>query len=256
MSESAMLSVPVFSETGSQLGAEQIDAALLGGKVNAALLKQAAVMYHANQRQGTVAQKRRGEVEGSTRKIYKQKGTGRARMGSVRQPVRRGGGRAFPRKPREFRHEMPKKMRRLARNQAVLAKIQSNDAAIVDHVRFDEPKTKRFASLLKALQADRGCVFAIDAAEPALVKSGRNIPRARVMKVAELNAHDVLTHKRLVFTREAFSAFRDQAAGKSKNGNGPQEEKGAARPARGKAASEPRGEKARSRKKPAAKGQE
>ncbi|RMF75180.1 MAG: 50S ribosomal protein L4, partial [Planctomycetota bacterium] len=173
------------------------------------LLKQALVRHLANQRQGTVAQKSRGEVEGSTRKLYRQKGTGRARMGTVRTPVRRSGGRAFPRKPRDFRQDMPRKMRRLARNQAVLAKIQAQDALIIDGLKFDEPKTRRFAGMLRAVQADRGCIFATNGVDPILVKSGRNIPRTHVQPVAELSAGQILRRRRLVFTREAFEAFRD-----------------------------------------------
>lgn len=206
-----MLTVKVYNEAGQEVGSEQIDEKLLGGEVNNQLLKQAAVMYHANQRQGTVAQKTRGEVEGSTRKIYKQKGTGRARMGPVRQPVRRGGGRAFPRKPRDFGKEMPKKMRRLARNNAVLAKIKSDNAIIVDGLNFGEPKTKRFASMLRAVKADAGCIFATRGVNANLFKSGRNIPKTRVLDVAELNAREILARRRLLFTRDAFAAFREMA---------------------------------------------
>jgi len=209
-----MLQVPVYNESGQQIGSEPIDEKLLGGRVNPHLLKQAVVRYQANRRQGTVAQKRRGEVEGSTRKLFRQKGTGRARMGTVRTPLRRGGGRAFPRKPRDFSQEMPKAMRRLARNQAVLSKIQSQDALIVDGLNYSEPKTKRFALMLRALQADRGCVFATRGVEANLYKSGRNLPRTRVMDVAELNALGILTRRRLIFTREAFAAFRELAGGK------------------------------------------
>jgi len=213
-----MLEIPVYNESGEQIGTEQIDERLLGGELNAALLKQAVVMYHANRRQGTVAQKSRGEVEGSTRKLYRQKGTGRARMGTIRTPVRRGGGRAFPRKPRDFGQDMPKKMRRLARNQAVLAKIQAQQAKIVDGLSFDEPKTKRFATLLKALGADRGCVFATAGVDQVIYKSGRNIPKTQVMNVADLNAFDILSRKALVFTREAFATFRDSLAARQQVG--------------------------------------
>jgi large subunit ribosomal protein L4 len=207
-----MLSVPVYNESGEQIGAEQIDEALLGGALNPALLKQAVVMYHANRRQGTVAQKTRAEVVGSSRKLYRQKGTGRSRAGNLRTPVRRGGGRTFPRKQRDFRLEMPRKMRRMARNQAVLAKIQSSDALIVDGLKFSEPKTKRFAALLEALNAQRGCVFATNGIDATLLKSGRNIQRAEVVNVADLNAFDILARRRLVFTKDAFATFRDAAA--------------------------------------------
>ncbi len=206
-----MLTIKVYNEAGQEIGSEQIDEKLLGGEVNAKLLKQAAVMYEANLRQGTVQQKTRGQVEGSTKKIYKQKGTGRARMGPVRQPVRRGGGRAFPRTPRDFGKDMPKKMRRLARNNAVLARIQGNDAVIVDGLNFGEPKTKRFAAMLKAVKADAGCVFATRGLNENLYRSGRNIAKTRVLDVAELNAREILLKKRLIFTRDAFSAFREMA---------------------------------------------
>lgn len=210
-----MLSVPVYNETGQKIGEEQLDEALLGGEVNVALLKQAVVMYQANQRQGTVSQKTRGEVAGSTRKIYRQKGTGRARMGPCRTPVRRGGGRAFPRKPRDFRQDMPRTMRRAARDQAVLAKIKSDEAIIIDNLKFDAPKTKRFATLLNAVSAANGCVFATAGIDQTIYKSGRNIPRTRIMNVAELNAFDILSRRRLIFTREAFAAYRSSIAKKA-----------------------------------------
>jgi large subunit ribosomal protein L4 len=204
-----MLEVPVYNETGQRIASEGIEAAALGGRVNAALLKQAVVRHQANQRQGTVAQKGRGEVEGSTRKLYRQKGTGRARMGPIRQPVRRGGGRAFPRKPRDFRLEMPRKMRRLARNQAVLARIRDSEALIVDGLRFDTPKTKRFSAFLRAVGTTDGCLFATHGPDPSLHRSGRNIPRTEILDVANLNAYAILSRPRLIFTREAFAAFRD-----------------------------------------------
>jgi len=207
-----MLSVPTYNETGEQIGQEQIDEALLGGRLNHALLKQAIVMYHANRRQGSARQKSRGEVIGSTRKLFRQKGTGRARMGNVRTPVRRGGGCAFPRRPRDFRHDMPKKMRRLARLQAVLAKIQSEQAAILDGVTFDEPKTKRLAAMLRVLNADRGCILATNGVDQTLFKSGRNLQRTEIVDVAELNAFDILSRRRLLFTKDAFATFRQTAA--------------------------------------------
>jgi len=204
-----MLSVPVYNEQGEQVGTEPIDETLLGGKVNPALLKQAVVMYDANRRQGTAATKGRGDVAGSTRKIYRQKGTGRARMGTVRTCIRRGGGVAFAKRPRSFRQAMPKQMRRLARNQAVLAKIQSDDALIVDGLMFEAPKTARFAALLAKVHADRGCVFATAGVDLVLYKSGRNIPRTEIRNVAELNARDILSRRKLIFTRAAFATFRD-----------------------------------------------
>lgn len=208
-----MLSVPIYNEAGEQVGDEQIDETLLGGAVNPALLKQAVVAYHANRRQGTAVTKGRGDVRGSTRKLYRQKGTGRARMGNARTCVRRGGGVAFAKQLRDFRQALPRKMRRLARNQAVLAKIQSSDALIVDGLKLEAPKTSRLAEVLKKVQAERGCVFATAGVDPVLYKSGRNIPRTEIRDVAELNAFDILSRRKLIFTREAFAAFCQTVAG-------------------------------------------
>lgn len=203
-----MLEVPVMNEAGEQVATEQLDPQLLGGEPNAALLKQAVVMYRNNLRQGTVSQKTRGETDGSTRKIYRQKGTGRARMGTVRTPVRRGGGRAFPRKPRDFRQRMPKKMRRLACKHAILAKLKDGQAIIVEDLSFDPPRTKRFAGLLSNCNVDRGCLFTTDVTSEVLYKSSRNIPKVEIMPVAELNAFAVLRRRQLVFTRSAFELLR------------------------------------------------
>lgn len=207
-----MIEIPIYNEAGKQVGAEQLDESLLGGEVNARLLKQAVVQYHANRRQGDSSQLRRGEVEGSTRKLYKQKGTGRARRGPIRTPVMKGGGRAFANKPTSYRQEMPRKQRRLARNNAVLAKAQSNAVLILETPSFDQPKTKRFATMLRKLDITKGCVFATNGVEPMLYKSGRNIPRTEIINVADLNAWSVLSRPKLIFTRAAFDAFRSTVA--------------------------------------------
>src|SRR3954465_12024832 len=126
-----MIEIPIYNLDGKEIDKMQVDEAKLGGEIRPQLLKQALVMYHANKRQGTVRTLARGEVEGSTRKIYRQKGTGNARQGTVRQPVRVGGGHAKNKRPKEWRLDMPKKARRLARNSAILAKIQSKDLRVV-----------------------------------------------------------------------------------------------------------------------------
>lgn len=203
-----MLTVPVYNPSGTKIGDESLDEELLGGRVNAALLKQAVVAYHANRRQGSAQTKSRADVEGSSRKIYRQKGSGRARMGNVRTPLRRGGGMAFAKRPRDFRQALPVKMRRLARNQAVLAKIQSADALIIEGLKIEAPKTAPFARMLAAVEADRGCVFATRGIDTGIYRSGRNIPRTEITDVAALNAHQILSRRKLVFTREAFEQFK------------------------------------------------
>src|SRR3954471_20367682 len=135
-----MIEVTVFNQAGDKVDTMQVDEAKLGGEVNNALLKQAVVMYHANQRQGTVRTKARGEVAGSTRKMFRQKGTGNARTGGIRNPIKVGGGHAKQKRPKDWRQDMPKKARRLARNSALLAKFQSGSVLVIDNIALDSIK--------------------------------------------------------------------------------------------------------------------
>lgn len=201
-----MIDVPVYDMSGSQTGSMQIDEAVLGQRVRFDLLKQAVVMWNANQRQGSARTKGRGMVTGSTRKLYRQKGTGNARMGAARTPIRRGGGVAFAKKPRSFRLSMPKKMRQLARNSALLAKLQSGSVAVIESIDMSEPRTKTLSTMLKAVGGDRGCVLATEKLNSAVYKSGRNIPKTEVRPVHELNAYEILRRRKLLFTRAAFEA--------------------------------------------------
>lgn len=199
-----MIDVPVYNESGKKVGTASLDETLFGKEPRPELLKQAIVMYQANRRQGTAATKSRSMVEGSTRKLYRQKGTGNARMGTIRQPVRVGGGNAFAKRVRDFGRDMPKKMRRLARDHAILAKAQASEAVIIDGLKLDGPKTKRVAALLKAIEADRGCVITIAEADTNLYLSSRNIPKTDVRLVDEVNAYEILRRRKLVFTKAAF----------------------------------------------------
>ncbi len=201
-----MIDVPVYNMTGEQTGTVQIDESTLGRRVRLDLLKQAVVMFNSNQRHGSARTKSRGMVEGSTRKIYRQKGTGNARMGPVRQPVRRGGGVAFAKLERSFRRGMPRKMKQLARNSALLAKLKSGNVAIVDPLKIDQPKTKTLYAVLKAIRANEGCLLALDAPNAVVFRSGRNIPDTDIRQVHELNAYEILRRRKLIFTRPAFDA--------------------------------------------------
>src|ERR1700743_2323507 len=126
-----MIEVPIYNQSGKQIEKLQVDEAKFGGEVRRDLLKQALVYYHANQRQGTVQTQARGEVAGSTRKMFRQKGTGNARTGGIRNPIKVGGGHAKQKRPKEWRQALPKKARQLATKSAILSKIQSNDVRIV-----------------------------------------------------------------------------------------------------------------------------
>ncbi len=196
-----MIEVPVYNQSGQKVESMQIDEQKLGGEVRKNLLKQALVMYHANQRQGSVRTLARGEVAGSTRKMFRQKGTGNARTGGIRNPIKKGGGHAKQKRPKDWRQAMPQKARRLARNNAILAKIQSEQIRVIDQIKLDQPKTKLMAQVFKALGIDRSVCFALPQQDELLMKSARNIDRTTLTTVAQLNAWDILRNKTLLLTK-------------------------------------------------------
>ena len=205
-----MIDIPVYSLDGKQTDSIKVDEALLGGEVRPVLLKQAYVMYHANQRQGSAATKARSQVEGSTRKLYKQKGTGRARRGPVRTNIMRGGGVAHRKNPRSFRQEMPVKMRRLATRNALLAKLVDNEIKVVDGFAFAQPKTKQFAAILDALKIDRTCLLAVAGEgdkDGNTVLSARNLPQIRTIRMDQLNAYDLLSRRYFLVDKATLTAW-------------------------------------------------
>ena len=202
--DQTMIEVPVFNQTGQKVDTVQVDEAKLGGEVRTNLLKQALTMYHANRRQGTVRTLARGEVAGSTRKMFRQKGTGNARTGGIRNPIKKGGGHAKQKRPKDWRQAMPKKARRLARDSAILSKIQSQDIRVIDAIKLDQPKTKLVAQMFKALGIDRSCLVALDGHDQTLERSARNIDRTTLTTVAQLNAWDILKNRTLLVTRDGL----------------------------------------------------
>ena len=189
---------------GKEVGKFSVDEALLGTTLRPALLKQAIVRHHANQRQGTVRTKGRKEIAGSTKKLYAQKGTGNARRGNLRTNVMRGGGNAFAKSPREFRQDMPLKQRRLARANAILAKILSNNLKIMDSFTVAAAKTNAVVKILKNLNAERSVLIATNGIDRNLWLSTRNIEKAAIKPAAELSANDVLSKRTMIITKEAF----------------------------------------------------
>lgn len=210
-----MLSVPVFKMNGQRAGEVQVDPDVLGGRVRSSLIKHAVVAYLDHQRLDSARTKGRSDVAGSTRKLYRQKGTGNARMGTVRTCIRRGGGRAFAKRVPRSTVEIPKKMRRLARDSAILAKIRAGDVMVLEDLALPQVKTKAVAQMLSALGATKGCTLATHAYDRQVYLSSRNITRMDVRVVDELNAYEVLLRKHLVFTRPALErllAHREDAA--------------------------------------------
>ena len=204
-----MISVPVKDMSGNEVGTYEFDPAELAGEINKQLLHDTVVMYEANRRVGTSATKSRGMVKGSTKKLYRQKGTGRARMGTRRTPVRRGGGHAFAKKTRDWSYRLPKKSVRLATRMALLSKFQDDQAIVVDDIVVDSPKTKVVVGMLRALGVDQdSCLLAIAQHNENVWKSARNIGNLCVAPCAELNAYDLLRQKRLVITKSAIDRLR------------------------------------------------
>ncbi|MHC4981806.1 MAG: 50S ribosomal protein L4 [Planctomycetota bacterium] len=202
-----MLEVPVYNPSGEKIETMTLDEDAFGGKVNAALLKQAIVSYHANRHRGTAATKSRGMVRGSTRKVFRQKGTGYARRGSIRTNILRGGSVAFAKVARQSVKTLPKKMRKAALKSAILAKILGDDFLILKGLGFDAPKTKAMAGVLKNLKIDRSCLLALAQRDGNVYLSSRNIPDLTVRIAEELNAFDVASRQKMIVTAEAMQAL-------------------------------------------------
>jgi len=209
-----MIDLAVYNTDGQEVESLKVDEAVFGGSVRYPLLKQAVVMYHANKRVGTAATKSRSMVAGSGRKVFRQKGTGNARIGNIRTGKRVGGGVTFAKSLRDFGKRMPKKQRRLARDSAILAKLLSNNVVVVDGLNFEKPKTKDFIGILNNLKIERSCLVTISSEDVNLCKSANNIPKVAVMPVDELNAGDICNYRKMLFTKEAFLAVlnREQAS--------------------------------------------
>lgn len=206
-----MPKVAVYDMDGQQVGEMDLSDEVFGAEVNEALLHQAIVMYEANRRQGTANTKTRGQVRGGGRKPWRQKGTGRARHGSIRSPQWRGGGTVFGPHPREWRQAMPKKARQAALRSALSAKTASGEVVVLDNLQVSEPKTKIMAQFLDTFEAGKALVVTHEA-DTNLVLSARNIPGVLLSKADALNAYAVLRHDKLMITRDAVNQLEEALA--------------------------------------------
>lgn len=201
-----MASVEVKNTSGAAVGAVEFDSALLESKMTPRLLRDAYVMYEMSRRQGTVKVKTKGEIAGSKKKLFRQKGTGNARMGQKRTPVRIGGGNAFGKKPKDWSFRMPKKALRVATRMALVGKLKDGEIIVVDQFKQEKPKTKEVAQLLKKLSVGgKSCLFVIGDYDKTLWLSTRNIPCLNLTTAAWLNSYDLLKHRVVVMTRDAFN---------------------------------------------------
>jgi large subunit ribosomal protein L4 len=205
-----MATLTVFDEAGSEVGKYEIDTEQIADRVNKQLLHDAVVMYQANLRQGSHNTRTRGEVSGTNKKMYRQKGTGNARAGSKRTNVRRGGGVARTIKPRDYSYRMNRKAIQLATRMAIRSKIDDNEVVVVDSLGFDQPQTKKMAAVLKALGLDSTTTLVATADhDTAIYKSGRNIPGVSVQPVRQLNALAVLKPRKMLVTKDALDKIKD-----------------------------------------------
>ena len=203
------MEIPVLDKNGKPVGKMNVDEQALGGEVNPALIKQAYVRYHSNLRQGSARTRSRSATAGSTRKLYRQKGTGRARSGPLRTPLRKGGGHTFAKtRGREaFRKDMPIKMRRKANRNALLAKLIDGEVKVIDSLDFDTPKTKVFLNLLEACKIDRTCLVAVAPENKSVRLSARNIEDVTIVNSRQLTCWDMLNHRYMIISKDDLKAW-------------------------------------------------
>lgn len=215
----AVVSVDVYGIDGKVSGKISLPGTIFGEKVNKVLIAQAIRVYLANQRQGNASTKTRGEVEGSTRKIYRQKGTGRARHGGVRAPIFVKGGIVHGPRPKDFSLSLPKKMKRKALYSALSAKVNDKQVMVLSGIEKLEPKTKVFAEMVSKLGlADKKqkLLFVTTAEAAETKRAGRNIPGVSFTSVNRLNTYEVLNTKNLILLKDAVEEMEKHFLGKDK----------------------------------------
>lgn len=234
----------VLDRKGKKVGTYNVEPTDFAPRINKQLLHDAVVMYQANQRQGSHQTKSRGMVAGSTKKMYRQKGTGNARAGSKRSGIRRGGGHIFAKTNRDYGYRLPRKALQQATRMALAAKVRDEQIVVIDDLSFSEPKTKDMVSVLKHVGCDGGSLLVTTAAyDQNVYRSARNIAGVSVAPANELNALSVLSSRRILVTKAAL----DNLVAAAKSNHGGEGREVAARPKRVATRSSPR--KASPRKK-------
>ncbi|WP_274308573.1 50S ribosomal protein L4 [Solibacillus daqui] len=204
-----MTKVSVLSQTGASVGEIELNDAIFGIEPNEAVLFDAVVAQRASLRQGNHKVKTRSEVAGGGRKPWRQKGTGRARQGSIRSPQWRGGGTVFGPTPRSYAYKLPKKVRRLALKSALSAKVLEQNFVVLDALTFDAPKTKDFKAVLTALEINKKALFVTAEVNENAILSARNIPGVTVLTASGINVLDLLGHDKVVFTQDAVKKVEE-----------------------------------------------
>jgi large subunit ribosomal protein L4 len=206
-------SVPMYGKDLAPTGDLALSPAVFGGPSRPQLLHAAVRMQLAGRRRGTAATKTRHFVSGGGKKPWKQKGTGRARAGSTRSPLWRGGAVIFGPQPRDYSYRMPRSARRAALCAALADKVRDGVTMVVDGIALAEPKTKRMVEWLQHLKIDGSALVVLGAADAVVERAARNLPHAKVLRVEGLNVYDLLRYRHLVLTRDALARIEERLGG-------------------------------------------
>jgi large subunit ribosomal protein L4 len=205
-----MATAVVYEKDGTESGSMELPDSLFGREVNEHVIHEAVVAYLANQRQGTAASKERSDVTGGGHKPYRQKGTGRARAGTVRSPIFRGGGTVFGPHPRDYSKKLTKKSRRLALLSSLSSRANDGDILVIKMLEFAEPKTKEFAGILTNIDiGGRKTLVVVDGPTEATVKSARNIPGVKLTSANMVNTYDVMWADKILLTQGAVAKMEE-----------------------------------------------
>ena len=200
----------LFNQTGSQVGDIELNESVFGIEPNESVVTEAILMQRASLRQGTHKVKNRSEVSGGGRKPWRQKGTGRARQGSIRSPQWRGGGVVFGPTPRSYAYKLPKNVRRLAIKSVLSAKVNEENVIVLDALAFEAPKTKEFTAVLKGLNTENKKALIVTAdVDENVALSGRNIPGVTIVEANAINVLDVVGHEKLIVTKAAVEKIEE-----------------------------------------------
>lgn len=198
-----MPKVNVYNMLGKEVGEIELSEDIFGVKINKHVVYEVVKNQLANKRQGTQSSKTRAEVRGGGRKPWKQKGTGRARAGSIRAPHFTGGGVTFAPKPRDYSYKVPKKVRRLALKSVLTSKVLENEIIVIDDINFDSPKTKDMVNFLANVKANKKALIVMDEKNINVIKSAKNIPNIQTALVNTINVYDILKYDSFIITKEA-----------------------------------------------------
>ncbi len=201
--------VNLYNMNGEKIGDIELSDSVFGAEINADLMHRVVVNQLANRRQGTQSTKTRGEVRGGGRKPWRQKGTGRARHGSIRSPIWTKGGIALGPKPRSYRYTLPKKVKRAALKSALSSKVAENEILVLDALNFDEIKTKQMVKVLNNLKVDSTALIVLPEKDEKVEKSARNIPGIKTALVNTINVYDILKHDKFIITKDAVSKVEE-----------------------------------------------